>query len=59
MIGIPVGGTIYVLLWALRNDRCTFKEYVERLNALEAAGFHMSAGRYRKAREAGNRVVDR
>ena len=48
-LDVPVGGTIYVFLRALDDGLFTLSGYVDRLDALDDAGFRMSAGLYRRA----------
>lgn len=55
---VPVGGTMYVLLQARVEESWTQETYISRLDALDDAGFHMSAGLYRDAREAGERLSE-
>jgi predicted nucleic acid-binding protein len=55
---VAVGGTIYVFLRALEGDLLSFQEFEHRLTALDDAGFHMSAGLYRRALDAGNELAE-
>jgi predicted nucleic acid-binding protein len=57
-LDIAVGGTIYVLLRALERDMLSFQEFEHRLTALDDAGFHMGAGLYQRALEAGNELAN-
>lgn len=52
-LGVAVGGTIFVLLFALETDLVTADGYVERLDELVDGEFRMSASLYRRAVEAG------
>ena len=55
-LGVPVGGTIYVLLEALASGLVSFDEYVSCLDELTDRGFRMSASLYRTAVDAGREI---
>lgn len=55
-LGIPVGGTIYVLLEGVDDGEFDLDGYVERLDALTEHGFRMDASLYRRALDAGREV---
>ena len=57
-LDIDVGGTIYVFLRALRRDGISFQGFETRLDALDEAGFRMSAELYRRAIEAGEELAE-
>ena len=57
-LDINVGGTIYVFLRALRRDNISFQGFETRLDALDEAGFRMSAELYRRAIEAGEELAE-
>jgi len=57
-LDIDVGGTIYVFLRALRRDDISFQGFETRLDALDEAGFRMSAELYRRAIEAGEELAE-
>lgn len=57
-LGIPIGGTIYVLLRVLDDGRYTLPEFVSRLDKLDDAGFRMSASLYRQAIDAAEDRVE-
>lgn len=57
-LDIDVGGTIYVFLRALRRDDISFQGFEARLDALDEAGFRMSAELYRRAIEAGEELAE-
>lgn len=57
-LGVPVGGTIYVLLEGLDAGTLTHGEYVDALEELDESGFRMSARLYRRAVEAGAEIAD-
>ena len=57
-LDIDVGGTIYVFLRALRRDYISFQRFKTRLDALDEAGFRMSAELYRRAIEAGEELAE-
>jgi len=56
-LDIPVGGTIYVLLQALDAGQYSLEEYVTLLDALDDAGFRMSASLYQQAIDAGENIL--
>lgn len=56
-LGVPVGGTIYVLLEGLAAAELTHGEYVEALEALDGSGFRTSARLYRRAVQAGTEIA--
>lgn len=58
-IGVPVGGTIFVLLEALDRGRLSKAAYVSRIDRLADGGFHMSASLYRRAIDAGDEIDSR
>jgi len=55
-LGVPVGGTIFVLLEALDAGRLSVDSYVAQLDDLVDNEFRMSASLYRKAVEAGREL---
>jgi len=57
-LDIDVGGTIYVLLRALERDTISLQGFETRLDALDEAGFRMSAGLYKRALEAGEELAE-
>jgi len=57
-LDINVGGTIYVFLRALRRDNISLQGFETRLDALDDAGFRMSAELYRRAIEAGEELAE-
>lgn len=56
-LGVPVGGTIYVLLEGLDAGELTREAYVDALEPLDESGFRMSARLYRRAVEAGVEIA--
>lgn len=57
-LDIEVGGTIYVFLRALERDVISLQEFEQRLEALNEAGFRMSAGLYQRALDAAEELVE-
>lgn len=55
--GVPVGGTLYVLLRDLEAGECTLREYINRLDSLDSMSFRMSASLYRSALRAGEEIA--
>jgi len=53
--GVEVGGTVYVLLAALKRDVIDFDEYETAVDDLAETDFRMKASLYKKALEAGRR----
>lgn len=56
-LGIPVGGTIFVLLESLKRDSLSLEEYQQAINDLHQVGFRMSAELYRRAMDAGRDIA--
>lgn len=57
-LDVDVGGTIYVFLRALERGAISLQEFEQRLEALNEAGFRMSAGLYQQALDAAEEPVE-
>lgn len=55
-MGLEAGGTIYVLLRALKEELLSFDCYIDAIDTLVEEGFRMDAKLYRRALEGGRNL---